>query len=89
MPLSAKILFSQVYTGLPLIPIIPPRLTAFLLFFRLFLPLNGGHRFRLRAPPHRPGTAGDTTGHWHKVVPSQGLSDLLVEELKKNPGKEK
>ena len=26
----------------------------------------------------------DTTGHWHKVVPSQGLSDLLVEEFKKN-----
>ena len=31
----------------------------------------------------------DTTGHWHKVIPSQGLSDLLVDELKKQPGKEK
>ena len=27
------------------------------------------------------------TGHWHKVVPSQGLSDLLVYELKKQPDK--
>lgn len=26
----------------------------------------------------------DTTGQWHKVVPSQGLSDMLVEELKRN-----
>jgi hypothetical protein len=24
----------------------------------------------------------DTTGHWHKITPSQGLSDLLVDELK-------
>ena len=67
----------------------PPFLTAFLLFFRLFLPLDSGHCFGYALPAHRPGTAGDTTGHWHKVVPSQGLSDLLVEELKKNPGKEK
>ena len=40
-------------------------------------------RWRYRYPEF------DTTGHWHKVVPSQGLSDLLVEELKKNSGKEK
>ena len=26
----------------------------------------------------------DTTGHWHKVIPSQGLSDMLVEELNKD-----
>ena len=26
----------------------------------------------------------DTTDHWHKVVPSQGLSDLLVSALKDN-----
>ena len=31
----------------------------------------------------------DTTGHWHKVVPSQGLSDMLVEEFKKQTDKEK
>lgn len=24
----------------------------------------------------------DTTGHWHKIVPSQGLSDLLLDALK-------
>ena len=35
-------------------------------------------RWRYRYPEF------DTTGHWHKVVPSQGLSDLLVEEFKKN-----
>ena len=40
-------------------------------------------RWRYRYPEF------DTTGHWHKVVPSQGLSDLLVDELKKQPGKEK
>ena len=34
-------------------------------------------RWRYRYPEF------DTTGHWHKVVPSQGLSDLLVDELKK------
>ena len=40
---------------------------------------------------YTPGIEGsfDTTGHWHKVVPPQSLSDLLVEELKKNPDKEK
>ena len=54
MPLSAKILFSQVYTGLPLIPVMPPFLTAFLLFFRLFLPLNGGHRFGYALRPIGP-----------------------------------
>lgn len=26
----------------------------------------------------------DTTGQWHEVVPSQGLSDVLVEALKEN-----
>lgn len=26
----------------------------------------------------------DTTGHWHKVVPFQGLSDLLAEAEKTN-----
>ena len=40
-------------------------------------------RWRYRYPEF------DTTGHWHKVVPSQGLSDMLVEELKKQPGKDK
>ena len=40
-------------------------------------------RWRYRYPEF------DTTGHWHKVIPSQGLSDLLVDELKKQPGKEK
>lgn len=40
-------------------------------------------RWRYRYP------AFDTTGHWHKVVPSQGLSDLLAEEFKKQPDKEK
>lgn len=35
-------------------------------------------RWRCRYPEF------DTTGHWHKVVPSQGLSDLLVQELKDN-----
>ena len=35
-------------------------------------------RWRYRYPEF------DTTGHWHKVVPSQGLSDLLVEELNKD-----
>ena len=24
----------------------------------------------------------DTSGHWHKITPSQGLSDMLVEALK-------
>ena len=38
-------------------------------------------RWRYRYPEF------DTTGHWHKVVPSQGLSDLLVDELKKQPDK--
>ena len=45
MPLSAKILFSQLYTGLPRIPVMPLLLTAFLLFFRLFLLLDSRHRF--------------------------------------------
>ena len=54
MPLSAKILFSQLYTGLPLLPVMPPFLTAFLLFFRLFLPLNGGHRFGYALRPIGP-----------------------------------
>ena len=40
-------------------------------------------RWRYRYPEF------DTTGHWHKVVPSQGLSDLLAEEFKKQPDKEK
>ena len=40
-------------------------------------------RWRCRYPEF------DTTGHWHKVVPSQGLSDLLVEEFKKQSDKEK
>ena len=35
-------------------------------------------RWRCRYPEF------DTTGHWHKVVPSQGLSDLIVQELKEN-----
>lgn len=35
-------------------------------------------RWRYRYPEF------DTTGHWHKVVPSQGLSDMLVEELNKD-----
>ena len=35
-------------------------------------------RWRYRYPEF------DTTGHWHKVVLSQGLSDLLVEELNKD-----
>ena len=39
-------------------------------------------RWRYRYPEF------DTTGHWHKVVPSQELSDMLVEELKKQPGKD-
>ena len=37
-------------------------------------------RWRYRYPEF------DTTGHWHKVVPSQELSDMLVEEFKKQPG---
>ena len=32
-------------------------------------------RWRYRYPEF------DTTGHWHKVVPSQGLSDLLLETI--------
>ena len=40
-------------------------------------------RWRYRYPEF------DTTGHWHKVVPSQELSDMLVEEFKKQPDKEK
>ena len=35
-------------------------------------------RWRYRYPEF------DTTGHWHKVVPSQGLNDMLVEELNKD-----
>lgn len=35
-------------------------------------------RWRYRYPEF------DTTGHWHKVIPSQGLSDMLVEELNKD-----
>ena len=35
-------------------------------------------RWRYRYPEF------DTTGHWHKVVPSQCLSDMLVEELNKD-----
>lgn len=35
-------------------------------------------RWRYRYPEF------DTTGHWHKVVPSQALSDMLVEEIKRN-----
>ena len=45
MPLFAKILFSQFYTGLPRIPVMPPLLTTFLLFFCPLLLLNSGHRF--------------------------------------------
>ncbi len=39
-------------------------------------------RWRYRYPEF------DTTGHWHKVIPSQSLSDLLVDELKKQPDKD-
>ena len=35
-------------------------------------------RWRYRYPEF------DTSGHWHKVTPSQGLSDILVETLKDN-----
>ena len=35
-------------------------------------------RWRYRYPEF------DTTGHWHKVVPFQGLSDLLAEAEKTN-----
>ena len=35
-------------------------------------------RWRYRYPEF------DTTGHWHKVIPSQGLRDMLVEELNKD-----
>lgn len=34
-------------------------------------------RWRYRYPEF------DTTGHWHKVAPSQTLSDMLVDEFKK------
>lgn len=35
-------------------------------------------RWRYRYPEF------DTSGHWHKITPSQGLSDLLVEALKED-----
>lgn len=35
-------------------------------------------RWRYRYPEF------DTSGHWHKVTPSQGLSDLLVEAFKED-----
>ena len=45
------------------------------------------HRRTHRLPcdkQHQRQENEDNTGHWHKVVPSQGLSDLLVEELNKD-----
>ena len=54
MPLSAKILFSRLYTGLPRIPVMPPLLTAFLLFFRLLLLLDSGHCFGYALRPIGP-----------------------------------
>ena len=69
MPLSAKILFSQLYTGLPLIPVMPPLLTALLLFFRLFLLLDSRHRFGYALRPIGPA---------QPVIISGGLLQFFI-----------
>ena len=80
MPLSAKILFSQLYTGLPLLPVIPPLLTVFLLFFRLFLPLNGGHRFGYALRPIGPAQPVIVSGDFLQFcIFSLDLGQLLFQ----------
>ncbi len=76
MPLSAKILFSQLYTGLPHIPVMPPLLTAFLLFSRLFLLLDSRHRFGYPLRPIGPAQPVIVSGGTYEIIPTQppGLS---------------
>ena len=49
--------------------------------FELGLVISVGPYGAISAGPEHRYPEFDTTGHWHKVVPSQGLSDLLLETI--------